>query len=118
MQSATYETEETAIAGALRNWINFVKEQVPAGLPAKKSDGEIITTLDGLSDEQIGELKLVGMIEGTLITDNGTTIAYTAILKANDLELWYYILPPDRYMLGVLDCVIQPFNPDWGAPDA
>lgn len=113
---ATYPTAETAAAGALRNWINYVKEQVPLGREAKKPDGTIITSLVGLTDEEIGQLKILGTLEGQFVTSNGSTIAYVEPEKAYLIDLWYYALPPLKYMIDVQDCTVQPFDPAWEPP--
>ena len=115
-ECVTYATEAAAEAGALRNWINYVKEQVPLGKEAKRPDGTIITSLEGLTDKEIGELRILGTLEGQFVTYNGTTIAYTEVTKAYLLDLWYYAAPPPQYMVGVIDYIIQPFNPDWEPP--
>ena len=112
----TYATEEAAQIGALQNWLNYVKEQVPLGKEAKKPDGTIIDNLEGLTDEQIKELKLCGTWEGQLITDNGTTIAFVEPIKAYLLELWYYAEPAAQYMVGVENYTVMPFDPAWEFP--
>ena len=113
---ATYATEEAAFAGALRNWNNYLKEQVPLGKKAKKPDGTIITSLEGLTDAQINDLKLCGVWEGEFVIDNGTTVAFVEPIKAYMIELWYYAKPADKYMLDVQNCVIRPFDPAWEPP--
>ena len=117
LECVTYQTEEDGQIGALKNWENFVKEQVPLGIEAKKSDGTIIDSLAGLTDSEIAELKLCGKLEGKLVTDNGTTIAYTRVFKAHELDLWFYIKPPDKYMIGVVNYIVMPYDPAWGPPD-
>jgi len=113
---ATYSSEADALAGARMNWINYVKERVPEGEKAKTPSGQIIDSLEGLSDDQIAELKLVGSREGHLVTDNGTTVSYATPIKAYDLELWYYTLPPDKYMVGVENCTVKSYDPAWIPP--
>lgn len=116
---ATYDSEADAIAGASRNWINYLKEQVAGSgtREAKKPDGTIITSLAGLTDPEIAELALIGTCEGHFVTDNGTTIAFVKFAKAWEITLWYYPLPAARYMVGVENCTIKPYDPAWEQPD-
>jgi hypothetical protein len=119
MDCATYTSGTYAIAGALRNWINYVKEQIDGSgdQKAKKPDGTVISSLAGLTDEQIGELKILGKREGHFVTDNGTTTALVAPIQAYELTLWWYELPAAKYMVGVEHCTVLPFDPAWIPPE-
>lgn len=115
---ATYPTEEDALAGSARNWINYVKEQIDGSgnREAKEPDGKILTDLSGLSDEQIEHLKIVGTCEGRFVTDNGTTTAFVGPYQAYGVKLWWYPLPDAKYMVGVKNCTIKPYDPSWEHP--
>jgi len=117
MDCATYTTEAAAEAGALRNWINYIKEQVALGEQAKVAGGDVVETLDGLTDNEIGVLQLCGNRKGQFLNDNGSTVAFVRPVKAYETNLWYYIKPADKYMTGVEDCVIQEFDPVWESPE-
>lgn len=114
---ATYTSEAAANAGALRNWINYVKQRIADGETARKPTGTLVTELDGLTDQEIAGLALLGHKEQELVADNGTTVAYAEPAKAYELDLWYYALPPSEIMDGVVDCIIQPYNPAWETPE-
>lgn len=118
MDCATYGTEAEAIAGTVRNWINYVKEQIDGSgnKEAKKPDGTIIISLEGLTDAQIAELKIVGSCEGHFVLDNGTTVAFTEFWKAYEIDLWWYPLPAAKYMVGVENCTVKPYDPAWEHP--
>jgi len=118
MDCVTCSSEAAIAAAALRAWINFVKEKVPAGNLAKTPEGDFITSLEGLTDQQIGELKLCGKRDGEYVLDNGTTTAYTETTKAYNIELWWFPKPPDKYMIDMVDYMIRPYDPAWQPPDA
>ena len=117
MDCVTCSSETEIQAAALRAWINFVKEQVPAGKMAKTPAGTFITSLAGLSDDQISELKICGKLDGEYVLDNGTTAAYTEYMKAYDIELWWFPEPPAKYMIGMIDYTIKPYDPAWEPPN-
>ena len=119
MDCATYTSEANASAGASVNWVNYLKEQIDGSgeNEARKPDGAIIISLEGLTDPEIAQLKLIGKREGHFVLDNGTTTAFTAPLKAYEIELWWYELPAEKYMVGVEHCTVMPFDPAWLPPE-
>lgn len=114
---ATYKTEKNALAGAERNWINYVREQVSAGKKAVSPMGDIISDISEISDKELINFELAGFRENRFISNGGNTVAFATPVKAYNLDLWYYPLPKDRYMVGVEGCTVQTFSSSWEIPE-
>ena len=109
---------EAAMNEALRQlWVNFVKEKVAEGVLAKTPGGFFFNSLIGLDDSEIAELKLCGKLKGEFVTDNGTTTAYTTGVKAYNVGKWYFRKPPEEYMDGLTDYIIEPYDVAWEPPE-
>jgi len=113
----TCSTEAAIQTAATRAWINLVKEQVPLGKLAKTPQGTFITSLEGLTDQEIAQLKICGKLDGDYVLDNGTTAGFTECLKAYDISLWWFPEPDAKYMVGMVNYEIKPFDPAWIPPD-
>jgi len=86
-------------------WIGVVKQQVGIGETTKKLDGTLINSVGGMSDAEIGTLKILGHLGGVLQTQNGSTTGYADPVQAygQDPEKWYIPAPIELEEAGYID---------------
>lgn len=89
MKIIAFDTEAEALAFQRLEWIAKVKLLVAAGETAENNAQQFFTDVSGLSDETIGDLKICGYVDESLKTDNGYTVAYAEIYKAENVSKWY-----------------------------
>ena len=118
MDVLSFSSEDAMYAALRQLWIDFVKEKVADGIMAKTQSGALLNSLTGLDDSEIAELKLCGKFKGEFVLDNGTTIAYADGTKAYNIDKWYFGKPPDKYMTGVADYTIEPYDSSWEYPES
>ena len=101
---AFYTKAEAQILADLA-WIATVKYEMNRGRTAKKTDGTLLYGLDGLTDAEIGALKICGRLKGILQTENGSTIAYGKPIQAydQDPEQYYIFAPLELEAAGYID---------------
>lgn len=96
-------------------WIETVKKMVSQGAVAKDNQDVLIYDVSELSDSEISTLTLCGSIHGYLRTDNGSTIGYTIVQKAPDIDKWF-ISEPESGLVDLSGYEIIDMPEDWIHP--
>lgn len=90
-------------------WIATVKKLVGQGLIAKNKSGNLFHDVSALDDSEIAELSMCGELQGNFRNDNGSTIAYCELYKAEGEERWFIVAPePDLIDLSDYEFVDMP----------
>jgi hypothetical protein len=75
-------------------WINLLRDKVTAEHPARLG-AVFYDDLTGIPDDTVALMRYCGSLEGATVTDNGTTTAFSPVLKAYNLSIWYMFKPAD-----------------------
>ena len=99
----SFNSESDALETAKRAWILYVKDMFDKGKPIRNG-GDILTTLGGLSDDDISKLMVCGYRGEDVQKDEGLTLSYIIIHKAHKTDdgtdKWYCGMIPDEYLVG------------------
>lgn len=110
-----FDSEGEANALERLAWVETVKRMVSEGVVAKNNLEILIYDVSGLSDSEISTLTLCGSIAGYLRSDNGTTIGYTTVQKAPDIDKWF-IKEPEPGLVDLSGYEIIDMPGDWIHP--
>ena len=112
----SFDTESDAYAGAKRRHINYIKDMFAQGKPIRNGGEFIITSLDGMTDEQISQLKVCALREDHVELATGLTTSFVTVIKAYDHEKWYFPKANGEYMTGVVNYTEMTLPEDWKPP--
>lgn len=97
-------------------WIKILRDKVNAEHPARL--GAIFyDDLSGIIDDTVALLRYCGSLEGATVTDNGTTTAFSEVMKAYDLSIWYMFKPADIYLEGLAGYTVETVPLAWIPPE-
>ncbi len=110
------ENEDDLIEIQKQVWIKILKENVSSENPGRLGY-DFHSNLEGLPDELIAQMRYCGSIKGATVTDNGSTVQFSNIMKAFNIEKWYIFKPDDRYLTGLSGYAIQTLLAEWLPPE-
>lgn len=112
MKIVAFDTEAEALAFLRLEWIAKVKLLVASGEIAEDASKKLITDVSKLSDDQIANLVILGYVEENLRIDNGYTIAYGSVRKAEAAEKWY-TRKPEQGLVDLTGYTVIDLPPEW-----
>lgn len=109
-----FDSKEEADAGERKRYVNYVKYIFGEGEPVRGDKG-LVSTLEGLSDEQIGQLKVCAYKDGKVDLVEGLSDAYVTVRPAFGSGLGKYYFPTleGEYMEGVISFTEMERPADW-----
>jgi len=113
LQFDSKEAGKTVLKAA---WVAYIKDMFSQGKPIRNGGEDVLATLDGLSDDEIGRLRVCGHRDEQVEMEEGLSVYYTNLLKAHELDIWYCHGIPDDYLEGVGGYVKKELPPEWLSP--
>ncbi len=111
----SFNTEAEALAGSKQAWIDTVKKAV--------SDGHMVinggiphSELTGLTDDDIADLKICGTKSGSVEMKEGRTLTFAVVIKAYNIDKWYFPKPNDQFLTNISGYTIQLLPESWLPP--
>lgn len=112
----TFNTEQKAIDAERQIWINYVKSQFNINKNIIGTGNVEYDSLDGLTDNEISNLVVYGIIKNEISKNEGVTTSYVLIKKAYQSEKWYFEKPLEELMIGVVDYTEEEYSIEWQEP--
>jgi hypothetical protein len=112
----TVSTEPDAIDLQAQIWVKILRDLVNAQNPAKLGD-IFYDDLTGISDETVAQMRYCGHLKNAVMTDNGTTICWSVVMKVWQVEKYYIFKPADQYLIGLTGYDIEIVPIEWIPPE-
>jgi len=113
----TFDTEKKANEAAKQAWIDYVKEKHVIDKRLVGTGEVEYDSLDGLSDDEIANLKVYSIKNGEIMKKSGLTTNYSTPRKADKLDKWYFKKPPSKLAKNIKDATEEELNDEWVKKD-
>ena len=76
-----------------------------------------LNQIQSYTEAQLVTMSALGKIKGIIQKHSGKTLAYAKLESSySDPSEFFFLKPNDSLMTGVVNYVIEPFNPEWYPP--
>lgn len=112
----SFDTEAEAQTGTDQIWVNIITYCVDNDLTIIDPEGEIITSLSGLTDPEILALRICGECGSKTAFIDGLTYDYAIVQKAYLISKWYISTVGAQFLTGVTGYTEQELPESWKQP--